>query len=279
MLATDPLSLVFLGCIVFAGAFLLISAISGIGHGAHLGHLGHLGHIGHIGHIGHVGSAGHVGAGGHAGAAHGAHPGPASHAGQAGQAGHAGHAGHAGAQTGPGSGGATPLASAWAAVSNALLGSLNLFGVLTFLFVFGLGGYLLHGSTNLGVFLTLFLPALTGVAAAVGISIPLTRLFNRDIGLLTAENSRLEGRLGKVSRTIRVGGVGEVIFERQGAGRQSIGARGLDNVEIPVDAEIVIVGIRDGIATVQTWDAFMRSVRAGKAPILEALEPGPEQHR
>ena len=32
---------------------------------------------------------------------------------------------------------------------------------------------------------------------------------------------------------------------------------------------------RKGIASVQTWDTFMRSVRAGRAPILEALGPGP----
>jgi hypothetical protein len=147
--------------------------------------------------------------------------------------------------------------------------------VLTFLFVFGLLGYLLHNTTNLGAFLSLFLPALLGVAAAVGVGIFLGRLFNRDIGLLTEENSRLEGRLGKVSIPIRAGGVGEVIFEQQSGGRQSIGARSLDGDAIPVDAEIVIVGIRDGIASVQTWDTFMRSVRAGKAPILEALGPGP----
>jgi hypothetical protein len=158
-------------------------------------------------------------------------------------------------------------------LSASLLGSLNLFSVLTFLFVFGLVGYLLHNSTNLGVFLTLFLPVLLGATAAVGVGIVFGRLFSRDVGLLTEENSRLEGRLGRVSMPIRAGGVGEVIFERQGGGRQSIGARSFDGDAIPTDAEIVIVGIRDGIASVQTWDTFVRTVRAGRAPILEALGP------
>ena len=256
MLATDPLSLVFLGCIVFSGAFLLISTLTGLGHG----HALHLGHAGHAGHVGHVG------------AAHGAHGGHAAN-------GHATHAAHAGAQTSAGTAGHAPVADAWATVSDTLLGSLNLFSVLTFLFVFGLFGYLLHNAANLGAFFSLFLPALLGAAAAVGVGIFLGRLFNRDVGLLTEENSRLEGRLGRVSIPIRAGGVGEVIFEQRSGGRQSIGARSLDGDAIPVDAEIVIVGIRDGIASVQTWDTFMRSVRAGKAPILEALEPGSGQDR
>lgn len=261
MLATDPLSLVFLGCVVFSGAFLLISTLTGVGHG-HALHLGHAGHAGQVGHVGHVGHAG-----GHA----------ASHATHA----TAGHAAHAGAQNGAGAPGhappASPLSGAWTTVSETLLGSLNVFGVLTFLFVFGLVGYLLHNAANLGAFLTLFLPALLGVAAAVGMSIVLTRLFAADVGLLTVEDSRLEGRLGKVSMPIRAGGVGEVIFERPGSGRQSIGARSLDGQAVAANTEIVIVNVRDGIAGVQTWDTFMRSVRTGQAPILEAIEPGMAQ--
>jgi len=79
MLATDPLSLVFIGCAVFSGAFLVISTLLGAGEShIHFGHLG--GHTGDTGghdlHVGHADSGGaghaaHAADGGHA--MHGAH--------------------------------------------------------------------------------------------------------------------------------------------------------------------------------------------------------------
>src|SRR5690242_9485887 len=76
MLATDPLSLVFIGCAVFSGAFLIISTLLGAGE-SHL-HIGHLdGHAGghdlHVGHAdsGGAGHAAHAADGGHG--MHGAH--------------------------------------------------------------------------------------------------------------------------------------------------------------------------------------------------------------
>ena len=56
MIATDPLSLVFIGCFVVSGAFLILSSLLGFGHGHfHLGHIGHAGHAGPAGHgVGHA---------------------------------------------------------------------------------------------------------------------------------------------------------------------------------------------------------------------------------
>ncbi|HEX9414369.1 MAG TPA: hypothetical protein VF916_12765, partial [Ktedonobacterales bacterium] len=68
-----------------------------------------------------------------------------------------------------------------------LLSSLNLFGILTFLFCFGLFGYLLHNATNVGAALTIVLPVLFGAAGALGLSVALTRLFAVETGALTAE--------------------------------------------------------------------------------------------
>jgi hypothetical protein len=264
MLATDPLSLVFLGCIVFSGAFLIISMLSGVGHGhmLHVGHATGAGHVAHVGHVGHAGHVGHTGHLGHAGTTHAA------------DAGHAGHAsGHAGAA---GSSATTsPLATLWSSVDASLLGTLNLFSLLAFLFVFGLLGYLLHNATHLLAFFAVLLPLLCGLAAAIAVGSLVSRLFAREVGVLTVEDSQLEGRLGKVSVAIRAGGVGEVIFTRPGAGRQSIGARSLDGASIPPDADVVIINVRNGIANVQTWDAFMQGVREGRPPTLETIEPGP----
>src|SRR5262245_50308204 len=48
MIATDPLSLAFIGCFVVSATFLGISSLLGAGHeDLHLGHIGHLGHGGH----------------------------------------------------------------------------------------------------------------------------------------------------------------------------------------------------------------------------------------
>lgn len=271
MFATDPLSLVFLGCLVFSGAFLIISTVSGLGH-VHLGDLGHAVHLGDLGgHFGgHVGDVGHAGHVGHL----------AGHAGDLAHPPHVAANGHSPAHTGDAAShtAADSTHNPIASVGQFLAGSLNLFSILTFLFFFGLLGYLLHNVAHLFAFFSVALAALIGITAGLGVSVLLARLFAAQSGVVTFEDSRLEGRLGKVSQAIRPGGVGEVIFLRAGAGRQSIGARSLDGEALDVDAEVVILNVHDGIAGVQSWVAFMRQARAGTAPALqslEALEPHP----
>jgi hypothetical protein len=259
MLATDPLSLIFLGCIVFSGAFLLISMATGSGHG----HL-HVGQLGHAAHVGHVAQAGHV--------AHGA---AAHHVGHA-AAGHptAGTASsqlEAHASAGGGAGGHAP----WLSVLDTLAGSLSPISALTFLFIFGLLGYLLHDAARAGVVLSVVLPALLGLLSAAVVGVVLTRLIAYAGGELTVENTRPEGRIGKVSRAIHPSGVGEVIFAREGAGRQSIGATSVTGQSIALDTEVVILSLHEGIASVQPWDDFIREARAGRTPSLGAIEPGP----
>jgi hypothetical protein len=260
MLATDALSLVFLGCLLFAGVFLLVSLATGLGHG-HLIHAGHAFDTGHAVHAGHVAS--------HAGAIH---PADGGHV--------AAHTagGHATGQVGSLASGApsSSLATLWASTTSALSGSLNLLSILTFLFCFGLFGYLLHNFTQPGPFLSLFLPALFGAGAAVGVGLVLTRLFAISTGELTTEGTRIEGRIGTVSLAIGPERVGEVIFTQANSGRQSIGARGQEGEALAVGTEVVILSVADGIAIVQSWDAFMRSAR-GRTPgaLAEPQAPPP----
>src|SRR5215831_400796 len=133
MIATDPLSLVFLGCFLFAGCFLIVTTLLGVDHGHGIGFHGHLGHLGHLGHGGHVHLGGHATNGAHAAQVNG-------HA-----SGHAGGQGQADAA--PSSAGPTPLSS----LANVLADGLNLYSLLALLFFFGLLGYLLRNFTNLGV--------------------------------------------------------------------------------------------------------------------------------
>jgi hypothetical protein len=259
MFASDPLSLVFLFCMFLSGGFLLVTAALGAGHNLHIGahdlHLG--GHVGADiggdvgGHGTHI-DAGH-GASGHVTNAHtGAHADAHAH----------------------GSTGGENSTLGWQSLSAIFANGLSLYGLLIFLFVFGLFGYVLHNLTNVGAVASVLIPLLIGVASGVALGNFLTRFFRTSPeSLLDADSSRLEGRLGKVSMAIREGGVGEVIFTAKGGARQSIGARSADGQPIPDGAEIVILGYRDGVARVQTWESFLLESRSGQQRLLGPLEP------
>ncbi len=241
MLATDPLSLIFIGCAAFAAAFLLVATITGAGHG-HLLHL-HLGaHAAHAGHIAHVGHAAH--------AAHTAH---------AADGGHVAHPG-AGAD-------GSALQSARAALANTFDQMLNLYGILIFLLIFGVLGYLLRNFGALPVVVTLLVALVVGLLCSGAASLFLARLFLLDTPrTLTRDSSRLAGRLGTVSMAVRAGGVGEVIYQGETGGRHSIGARSSNGEPIAAGTEVVILDYEDGIARIEPWDRFLASVRAGEEP-------------
>lgn len=240
MLATDPLSLVFICCFVVSGVFLLLSSL--LGAGLEDMHLGHIGHIGDIGHIGHAGHAGHTP--GHAsGVMH--HTLPQSQAAQDGA--HPGAAGDQSAAHAP----ANP--PVWTNIASYL----NLYAILTFLFWFGLVGYALKNWANLGSFVASVIGGGVGIIGAVLVTIAMRRLMGRDYGALTAESSDLMGTLATVSMPIRAGGIGEIIYTKGVGGRKSLGARSIDGAAIPRDAEVVIVNYEKGIAQVQTWDRFL----------------------
>jgi len=267
MIATDPLSLVFLTCALFSGVFLLVTTLLGGGHaGAHSGSF-HLG--GHAIHVPHLGGA-HAGAN-HAGAGHMAngHAAPGAHANGA-------HTAGSHATSTADSSANTTFASPWQTLGDLLLGALSLYGVLMFLLVFGVLGYLLHnGASTLPLIIILLIAALVGAVCAVGVNALLTRLFvATQAGELTDESSRLEGRMGTVSMAIRPGGIGEVIFQGVTGARQSVGARCVDGGAIPVGADVVILSYENGVAQAQQWDAFMASLRTGDAHDLQPLDTG-----
>jgi len=242
MLTPDALSLVFIGCFVVSGTFLILSSLLGFGQGHfHLGHIGHASHVGHVGHVGHIGHA--------SGLLH--HALPHGHA--------AGQAGHAAAQASTAS---SQNATANAATSPSLLaravGYLNLYAIMAFLFWFGLIGYILHNLTNVGPLSAFVFALLVGVVGAVLVNFAMSRLMGRgDEGVLTQDSSELVGTIGAVSLPIRAGGIGEVIYTKGAGGRKSIGARSSDGQPIARDAEVVIVGYEKGIAEVQTWERFI----------------------
>lgn len=251
MLATDPLSLLFLACALFSGLFLVASVALGAGHGH--------GHIGHLG--GHSGSAAHTATHAHAVATHAASHTPA-HA----TAGHDAAHGHTGA---------APVGEGlWISIQSLLLGSLNLNGALVFLLVFGVLGYLLHNGQGAQLLATVMIAALVGALAAIGVNAALTRIFiTSQAGELTADSSRLEGRLATVSIAIRAQGLGEVVYTGEAGARHSIGARSADGSPIAADAQVVIVEAERGVATVQPWDSFLAEARHRLS--VDANQPAP----
>jgi uncharacterized membrane protein YeaQ/YmgE (transglycosylase-associated protein family) len=250
MIASDPLSYVFLGCFLFSAFFLIISTLLGVGHG-------HIGIGGHTVHLPHLGSGHAVPV--HAAPVHAATP----HAVTA-------HASTHGAVATTSS---TPTVTPLSSLRSLFLGSLNLYGILVLLLIFGLLGYLLHNFTNVGAEIAFVLALLAGVGGAVVVSSLLSSLFfDRESGVLGADTSQLEGRLGETSMSIREGGIGEVLYTTALGSRQSLGARSVDGEAIPAGTEIVILGVSEGIASVQTWDRFMDDVQRGSTPKLEPME-------
>ena len=72
---------------------------------------------------------------------------------------------------------------------------------------------------------------------------------------LDPADTEMIGVLGRVSCAIRPGGVGEMIFVRDGS-RRAVPARSEDWNEIPREEEVVVTRYEKGIAFVRTWAAL-----------------------
>ena len=235
-IATDPLSLVFIGCFLFGMLFLLVTAILGnLGHGgthsvAHHGpvHIG--GHTGHAGHIGGAHGVGHTT--GH-GPAHGA--------------------AHTIGQSTQGTTGNATLGSI-----QSLLGYINLSTIVYFLIGFGLLGYILHNTLLFIALLTLLtLATVSGIIMAALLILLLNRLFANSEGETVQDVSDRTGIVGKVSTTIQENSLGEVLYISPGGMRKSIPARSVDGRRLERDQEVVIVNYQHGVAEVDTWEHFI----------------------
>ncbi len=232
LIATDPLSLVFIACFLAGVLFLLVTSL--------LGNLGH----GHAG----IHSASHHGgvlhSGGHAPTAS---PHGVSHAGPT----------HATARA------ASPQQSS---SQGRWLPSLSFFNpttVVFFLVGFGFIGYVFHNTTNLILPFTLVLAALGGAVVALLILLLLSRIFGDTDVSTELDVSDRTGLLGKVSITIPENGLGEVIYTSPGGMRKSIPARSTDARRIERDQEVVVVNYQHGIAEVDTWERFMNEEKEG----------------
>ncbi len=234
MIATDPLSLVFIFCFLLGFGFFLTSALMG-------GHHGHSHGVSHGAGHAHGPAVHHapVHAGGHVHVHAHVHTHAPAHAHGAGQ--HTGD--HSGAQH--------------AHVS--IFGYLNPFSVGLFLLGFGLFGYFFHNLTNVGATLTLVLAVASGIVLAILLLFLVSRIFANAEGTTELDVVDRTGMLGRVSLTIPEKGLGEIIYTTPSGLHKSIPARGLNNQRVERDQEVVVVNYQHGVAEVDTWDNFMHS--------------------
>ena len=215
----------FLVCFLFGGLFTVVSAVLGFA-GGHAGH-GHL--SGHPLHLPHGGDLGHGHLPHDLTVAHGdqALLTPAAHGG-----------GH----------------DAVVAL-RASLPLLNVSSALAFLTWFGAAGYLLLHFAGWP-----WLPTLPVAAAAGGSGSLLIALFLRKVmeGERVMDPRAYEkvGTVARVTVTIPAGGVGEIVFIREGT-RQSQAARSRAGTAIPRETEVVVTEDAHGVAAVEPWDEFV----------------------
>ncbi len=258
LIATDPLSLVFIACFLFGLLFLLATSL--------LGSLGH-------GHVDVHGGSSHAGLhlGGHAPAAHAPVPHAVSHVGATHAPAHGTHAAsHVPTHTNSAgrSANAQQSNNQQATQGNWLspLSYINLTTIVLFLLGFGFLGYVFHNTAHLVLPVTLILAVLGGGVIALLILMLLSRIFG-DTDVSTEQDvADRTGLLGKVSITIPENSLGEILYTSPGGLRKSIPARSTDGRRLERDQEVVVVNYQRGVAEVDTWERFMNEE--------EALDPG-----
>jgi len=223
MLATDPLSLLFMACFLFGLLFLVVAALLGSigGHGA-----------------GHTTTVHHIDVGGHAHGTAGSHV-HASH-----------HAIH-------------PTTTAQHGGANALFTFINPTSIVLFLLGFGFFGYVFHNTTSLALPISLSLAVIGGLVIATLLLMLISRVFGDSEGATVQDVSDRTGLLGKVSLTIQENGIGEVLYGSPGGMRKSIPARSVDGRRLERDQEVVVVNYQHGVAEVDTWDHFVNQEEPG----------------
>ena len=164
---------------------------------------------------------------------------------------HLGHHGHhgAGGHHGPAHHGHSPV-----------FDLLNPSSLAVFLAWFGGIGYLLARHSGLQLWVDFGIAAAVGLSGAWMLSSFLRFLQKREQPLNPADYE-MTGVLGQVSSPIRSGGVGEVIYLRDG-GRKLVPARSEENIEISRGQEVIVTRYEKGIAYVRTWEAMTQLNRS-----------------
>src|SRR6266496_5460035 len=260
MIATDPLSLLFIACFLTGMLFFIVTALLGnLGHGVTHGATHHAGlNVGH-----HAGGVHTVGT-------HTVSHGPAHTSGQAAGSHSASHG------TSHGTSHSTSHSTAHNGTqehNQSLSSYINPTSIMLFLLGFGFFGYLFHNTVHFVAALTLTLAGVGGVVIAALLLVLVGRIFGDSEGATVQDVSDRTGLLGKVSLTIQENGLGEIIYVSPGGMRKSIPARSVDGRRLERDQEVVVVNYQRGIAEVETWERFINEEEEaqGASPNVDEL--------
>ncbi len=229
VIATDPLSLVFIACFLFGLLFLIGSALLGsLGHGGGGSHAASHHFDLHLG--GHTQAGTSHTSGTHVAVNH-ATPHASSHS--------------------PTQG--TTAQNQQHTVGNnlAFLSYVNPTSIVLFLLGFGFFGYVFHNTAHFLFPITLILAGVSGLVIAALLLVMLGRVFGNSEGATVQDVSDRTGLLGKVSIPIQENSLGEIIYISPG------GMRSLDGHRLERGQEVVVVNYQHGIAEVDTWERFI----------------------
>ncbi|MGA7732747.1 MAG: hypothetical protein WCD37_15935 [Chloroflexia bacterium] len=142
-------------------------------------------------------------------------------------------------------------------------GWLNLPTIMATITWFGGVGYLLRQSLGLYGWLAALLALISGLVGGALMFLLLARvLWPMMSKPLDQRNYSLPGTSARVVSAIREGGVGEIVYSKDGA-RFTAGARSDDNSAIAKGAEVVIIRYERGLAYVQDIEALLERREVG----------------
>jgi membrane protein implicated in regulation of membrane protease activity len=151
---------------------------------------------------------------------------------------------------------------------------LNVHSLAIFLAWFGGCGFLMTRHSGFGAAIVLLVSVLGGLASALIVA-ALLRYLSQKERVLDPFDYEMAGVLGRVSSSIRTGGTGEILFNRDGA-RASACARSETGEPIERGVEVVVTRYEKGVAYVRTWDS-MTGARSLTADGSEQKMPDDEE--
>ncbi len=130
---------------------------------------------------------------------------------------------------------------------------LNFGTIAAFLAWFGGTGYLLTRYSSIWAVLALTIAFISGLGGAAAVFWFLVKVLLKHEKDLDPADYDMIGVLGKVSSTVRPGGVGEMIFSQHGV-RRAAGIRSESGEAIPKGIEVVVMRYEKGVAYVRPWE-------------------------
>jgi hypothetical protein len=141
-------------------------------------------------------------------------------------------------------------------------GILNMPTIMAAITWFGGVGYLLRQSLGLNGYVAAGLAIGSGLVGGAIMFVLLARvLWPMMSKPLSTADYRLPGTPARVVSSIRAGGVGEIVYAKNGT-RFTAGAKSADEEAIAKGSEVVIISYEKGMATVQEVDKLLNAGRA-----------------